>query len=225
MSEPLLKRVQRVVAAKTEAAVDAVERLSGASLLRHAVRELDQAADKLEGQKRKAFARQQQAERDLTSLGARLRRLEEDARFALQNGREDLAQQSLANQLELEKQIAKVREAQRLASGEATRLDEERNALAGRRARMTEDLDAAEAAERAARAATSDVRVQRKVQRAEAAFQRAREAAGVVAGPAGDADRAIAEMRRDEAVAERLAALRAQLAPAGGKPPKRKARG
>ena len=47
MAEPIYLRVRRVLSASAEEAVDALERASGASLLREAIRQVDGALDEV----------------------------------------------------------------------------------------------------------------------------------------------------------------------------------
>ena len=76
--------------------------------------------------------------------------LEEKARFALGEGREDLAEAAIARQLDLEGQAERLRAAETDAGREAARLEEGLTALAGRKAQMEEALATFEAAQREA---------------------------------------------------------------------------
>ena len=109
--------------------------------------------------------------------------------------------------------MAALRQQERAAVAEGIQVDAAIADLALRKAEMVEELAAVETARRAAQASGRDPKVDRKVQRAEAAFERARKAAGanVTVGnePASAAEAEIAALRSEDAAAERLAALKA----------------
>ena len=222
MAESVLKRVQRVVSAGVESAVDAAESLSGGSLMREAIREVDRAIEKLAADRQGARTRRLQAEHQQQTCRDALASLEEQARFALQKGRDDLAQAAVVRQLELETQIGRLAVMREEAAEEEKALDQSLTALRQRKAQMEADLRALEAARRAATAeAGPGARLDAKVTKAEAAFGRGISAAGGLRGvDAAAAVDEIEELRKQQVVADRLAALRE--AAAGGTQPARK---
>lgn len=218
--ESIILRVRRIISAGIEDAVDAAERAGGAGVMREAVREVERAVDEVRAAQEEAAARRLQAMRQQRLLRERLAELEEKARFALAQGREDLAEAAIARQLDFEAQAERLDAVQAEAEAEAKRLDECLTALASRKTQMQEALAAFESARRDAAMggegspARPDRRTEQKVSRAEAAFERAMASDGVAAGIGrvyAQAAAKVAEidvMQRGAAIAKRLAALR-----------------
>ena len=92
MAEPILKRVQRIVSAGLESAADAAERLNGSGMMRHAIREIDQAMDQVAKRLDSAKACATQADWRRAAIRDQVDALGRDARFALDKGRDDLAE-------------------------------------------------------------------------------------------------------------------------------------
>lgn len=218
MAEPIFKRMQRIVSAGIESATDAAERLSGGGLMRHAIREVDQAMDGVKKRLDATKARRLQADWRQAEIRDRAADFSRDARFAMDKGREDLARVAVAQQLELEEEAARLAQVQRNAEREAAQLTASLDELRERKAQMEHEYRTLEAAKRDATAAAGDPQVTRKVQRAESAFERARLAAGA-ASSAADAPTAAAvdeirAVRREDEIAARLARLRGGAEPA-----------
>jgi phage shock protein A len=220
-------RVRRLISASIEDSVDAMERAGGTGVMREAIREVDRAIDEVRSEHEAATARRLQAVRQQRMIRERLAGLEEKARFALTEGREDLAEAAVSRQLEFEAQAERLDAVQTEAQEEAGRLEECLTALKGRKAQMEEELANFESAQRdAAFACDGPARpkrdTERKVERAEAAFDRAMTAAGGAAGIARTDAKAAAKvaeievMQKSAIIAQRLAALRGGAAPAAG---------
>lgn len=219
MAESVFVRVRRLVSAGIEDAVDAMERAGGTGVMREAIREVDRAVDEVRAEQEAATARRLQAMRQQRMFRDQIAALDEKARFALAENRDDLAEAALSRQLDFEAQAQRLDAVQAEAAGEAGRLDECLVALAARKSRMEEALAAFEAAQRDASLggdgpARPDRRTERKVERAEAAFDRAMAGAGGVAGIVrADAQTAakvaeITTLQKSAAIAQRMAALR-----------------
>lgn len=226
MAEPVLKRMQRIVAAGLESAADAAERINHPGMMRHAIREVDQAIDRLVRQQDAASARALQANKLATTVRAQVATLLGDARLAIARGRDDLARAAVARQIELEEEVARLGEARAQAEGEVRELEATIGELRARKQQMAQDYAALEAAKREV-AAGGDAGIECKVRRAEEAFDRARAAAGVAAGrpsevPAADVA-ALTAARREEEVAARLAGLRGMEPAAKAPRPRRPA--
>ncbi|HEY5710590.1 MAG TPA: PspA/IM30 family protein [Allosphingosinicella sp.] len=234
MSESVFIRVQRVLSASAENAADALERASGTSLMREAIREIDRASDKLRAQLESAESRRLQATHQQGGVREKLEKLAEQARYALGKGRDDLAEAAVSQQLNCEAQLSSLRKIQSDAAAEERELEANLAALKVRKSEMERELASVEAAQRAAASPAGGAKaangVKHKVERAEAAFERAMEAVGRTGANLADADDAarLAEvdaLQRQDRVAERLAALReamAQAKPSGGKAAKGK---
>ncbi|HEX8583621.1 MAG TPA: PspA/IM30 family protein [Allosphingosinicella sp.] len=221
MADSIFVRIQNVLSAGADSTVSVVERASGTSLMREAIRQVARAEDDARECLETAKARRLHAQRRQQALADQVATLGEQARFALSKDRPDLAEAAIARQIDCEAQAKQVAAAEQEAVAEAARLEEGLTALRARKTDMQKELAAFEAARNASAGGENSPapdRVARQVSRAETLFERAMAAAGggdLGLTPAGDAAR-IAEieaMRRDAAVAERLAALRA--GPAG----------
>jgi phage shock protein A len=217
MSESIFLRVQRVVSGSVESAIDKAEQWTSGSLARQALRDMDGAIAKARDEVDAALMRRLETEQQLGGQRKELVRLKEQARFALGEGRDDLAEAAVARQIEAERQIGRLTEALGAARIEEARLAESLASLGLRREQMEQQLDGFQSAKRAAQAspeAPPSSRSERKAQRAEAALQRAITAAGGTPPVRQEIDSAaklaeIARLEKDAAVAERLAALRA----------------
>ncbi len=222
MAEPILKRVQRIVSAGLESATDAAERLNGGGMMRHAIREVDQAIDKVKARHEAAKTCSLQASWRQAAIRDQVADLARDARFALDKGREDLAQAAVSRQLDLEEEARRLSQQQSEADREAAQLAATIEELRGRKAQMEQDYAALEIARREAQALGRDPKLDRKVQRAEGAFERARQRVGctpsVVHQPEGPELQALKEVRREDEIAARMAALRGGGTPAPAAP-------
>ena len=222
MAEAIFARVSRIFSAKVEDAVDRMEQAGGETVMREAVREADRAIDEVKAQLEATMARRLQAARQQLMLAKRVEELTAKAKFALDEGREDLAEAALSRQLDLEAQNGKLDETQAQARTEETRLEEGLTALKSRKAQMEEALAAYAIAQReAAVGGDGKTRPERsaekKVDAAEQAFNRAMQGAGGLGLTRTDADtiNRVAEidgLQKSAAVTERLAALKAQRA-------------
>lgn len=215
MSESIFVRVQRIISAGADSAVSAAERASGSGLMREAIRQVERAVDEVRDEQDRANARRRDAERQQRLVRERIDTLKEQARFALSKGRDDLAEAAVATQIEQERELARLKQAEVEADETLSRLDgclaelrlkktQMEKELAGFQASRTGAAGAADRAERAARRAA----------RAEEAFERAMSAAGGV-GARVDADCAaklaeVEALRKEAEVAARLAELKAK---------------
>lgn len=216
MTEPIYLRVRRVLSASAEEAVDALERASGASLLREALRQVEGAVDEVRAEHEAQAARGAQAGKQQEALRGQIADLDEKARFALGKGRDDLAEAAVSAQLDLEARIGRLDTVRADAAEQIVRLDECLAALTARKAEMQKQLRQFEAARRDehvdSRESRRDQRIERTVARAEQAFERVMASTEDAAGAGDEHEEKLAEIdaiRRDAALAERMAALRA----------------
>ncbi|HTU10485.1 MAG TPA: hypothetical protein VMG08_06245 [Allosphingosinicella sp.] len=213
MPESIFARVQRVLAASVEDAVAALERASGASLLRETIRQVARAADEVRAEQQAAADSIVEARRAQDKVRARIAELDEKARYALGRERDDLAGAAVSKQLDLDAELARLDRMQAEAAERAVKLDECAAALAQRKAQMEREVTAFEAAEQAgapgSAAAQRDRKLQEKVDRAQETFDRVMAASGGVAAGRADVQEAeIDALRRDDAIEARLAAMR-----------------
>jgi phage shock protein A len=218
MAEPIFLRVRRVLSASVEDAVDSMERAGGTSVMREAIREIDRALDEVKAAQENAAARVLQAKRQQKMFRERVTTLEEKARFALNEGREDLAEAAISRQIDFEQQAERLETVQANADEEAKRLEECVTALDQRKKHLEDELEAFELAQRDAALGgegpcRNERHVERKVARAEQAFDRAMAGVGGGTISRGDAQAAarVAEIeviQKSSVIAQRLAALR-----------------
>ena len=223
MSESVFVRVRRLISGGIEDTVDAMERAGGTSVMRESIREIERLADETAAARGLATTKRLQSVRQNRMYGERLTTLQEKAEFAMAQGRDDLAEAALQRQLDFEATMATLTKAEAEAGEEERALEEALASLNLRKAQLEEELRAFEAAKRdAGLSAVVDGgnahETARKVDRAEAAFNRAMAGAGGVAGvTAADAKNhaglaEIETLQRSSVIAERMAALRASKA-------------
>jgi phage shock protein A len=226
--EPIFIRVRRVLSASAEDRVDALERASGASVMRESIRQVARAQDDVRTEQEALAARVASAKRQQGQARARIDDLNEKARFALGKDRDDLAEAAMSRLLDLEAELTRLDGVQAEAGEQAVRLDQCASALAQRKAQMDQALAAFEAARPDPAAAGGgdperrEQALQRKVDRAQETFDRVM--AGVGGKPACQADDKEAEidaLRREEAIEARLAAMRAAQAKQAARPKRR----
>ena len=218
MAESIFTRVGRLLSARVEDSVDAMERANSDGVMREAIREVDRTIDAVRGDQERAMTRRLQAVRQQDMIARKVEELTTKARFAVEGGRDDLAEGALKRQIDLEQQTGRLDDIQTLAREEEAKLEESLAALRARKSQMQEALAAFEIARSDAAmggdGGFSNARtVEHKIERAEAAFDRAMTGAGGIGFSRGDADsiNRVAEidtLQKNATVASRLAALK-----------------
>lgn len=222
MAESLFARVQRILSAKVEDTVDRMESAGGEGVMREAIREVDRAIDELRGNHDEAMARRLLAARQQEMVKAKVAELGDKAAFAVAQGRDDLAEAALARQVEFEGEIGKLDKVQESSREQEQKFVDAVTALRTRKQQMQEVLDAfVEARSEATVGGDGALHLARsidkKVENAEAAFDRAMGGAGGTNFSRSDADtiNKVAELdglQKGSEVASRLAALKAAKA-------------
>jgi phage shock protein A len=220
MAESIFTRVRRVLSGRVEDSVDEMERSNSDSVMREAIREVDRATDEVRRDQEKAMTRRLQAARQQEVFSKKAAELTAKAKFALDEGREDLAAGALSRQVDLEEQDAKLRNLQELARVEEEKLEESLSALRARKRQMEEALAAFQIAKSEASmggdgGAVNTIERDRRLENAEAAFDRAMTGGGGIGFTRGDAEaiNQVAEidtMSKRATVAERLAAFKSE---------------
>jgi phage shock protein A len=220
MSESVFVRIKRIISANIQDSIDRMERAGGAATMREAIREVEQVVEEAKLARNHATARRLQAVRQQGLYRERLTMLQQKAEFAMAQSREDLAEAALLRQLEFEEQIETLARTEVEAAAEEKRLEESLASLLLRKAQMEEELSAFEAARQDAgvndQSGISDGRQgpEARVERAEAAFQRAMRGAGINAGMVTTAARTAAslgeldQLMKNATISERMAVLR-----------------
>ena len=150
---------------------------------------------------------------------ARIAELGEKARFAVDEGRDDLAEAALVRQVDFEAEIGKLVKVQESTGEEEAKLEDSLASLRSRKAQMEDALRAygearAEASMGGDKGFHLQQEIDRKVERAESAFDRAMGGAGGVNFTRADADtiNKVSELdglQKSASVQQRLAALKA----------------
>lgn len=218
MAESIFTRVGRLLSARIEDNVDAMERANSDGVMRESIREVDRTIDAVRADRERAMTRRLQAARQQEMIARKVEELTGKARFAVENGRDDLAEGALARQIDLEGQNSRLDDVQLLAREEEAKLEESLAALRARKTQMQEALAAFDIARSDASMGgdggfAQSCKIERKVERAEAAFDRAMTGAGGVGFTRGDAAalNSVAELdtlQKGSTVAARLAALK-----------------
>lgn len=221
MDESIFARMSRLLSATVEDSVDRLERAGGEAVMREAIREADRAVDQVKAEIEAVMTRRLQAARQQQMLAKRIEELTGKAAFAVEGGREDLAEAALSRQIDFEAQARTLADVQAQARDEEARLEQGLAALKARKAQMADALAAFLIARREAARGDGPTRrgasPEKTVDAAEQAFERAMTGAGGVGFTRTDADTVnrVAEidgLQKSAAVAERLAALKARRA-------------
>ena len=218
MAESVFVRVRRILSATVEDCVDRMEQAGGDAVMREAIREVDRAIDEVRGDQEAAMARRLQAVRQQRMLQDKVDQLTSKAKFAIAEGRDDLAEAALSRQVDFENQAAKLAEVQTQSTEVEGKLEDSLIALKTRKQQMEEALSAFQISQQEASlggdgGSRTERSVEKKVSQAEAAFDRAMTGAGGVGFTRADAQtiNKVAEidgLQRSATVAERLAALK-----------------
>jgi phage shock protein A len=221
MSEQLVSRVKRLVSGGVNSIVDAVENATPEMVMNEAIREVDSAIDAVRDEMGRVVASKHLASRRLMDANTKHETLAGQIATALDEGRDDLAEAAISKQMDLESQIPVLESAVSDAASEEAELERYLEALQARRREMEEELAAFKDTRAASETVTADGEVaasgsaERKVSKAERAFDRVmRNATGVPGSPGssrGDAAKLaeLEQLSRANRIKERLAAAKA----------------
>ena len=229
MSEHLVSRVKRLVAGSVNGLVDTIEKAAPESVMREAIREIDRATDEVRDALGRAIANRHHASRRLMEATSKHEELAEKARFAVDQGRDELAEAAIARQIDMEAQLPVLEAALSDLSSEQHELEGYVSALIARKREMEADLTAFVESREASCAdgenGSSDngsghavghgLQADRRADKAESAFNRVLQgASGIGATARADSETAakLAELEavtRAHRVQERLAAMKA----------------
>ncbi|MBN9789198.1 hypothetical protein DMP17_11395 [Pseudonocardia sp. TMWB2A] len=145
MAEPIFNRMRRLIASKTEDTLDWLEASNPASILRGALRDMDKSIATLESARADEFGKRTAAERLEKEQNEQARKMGDNARFAYEKGREDLARAALAEQLGLEAGVKVQQALQHAARDKIALLDTHIAKVQAERAEMKIRLDRLEA--------------------------------------------------------------------------------
>lgn len=221
MVESISGRLRRIARARFEGLVDRMEQTSSPAVMAEAIREIERLMEEVAGEKEQVSVRRLSAVRSQNLLRERLADLEGKARFALTEGREDLAEIALSRQVDFEATITELDQTIALAREEEERLALAHGELKQRHQTMVESLRSYEAASAdVSQAAPGGSRSRAQAaDRAENAFRRAMGAGGdaIVATAAAKEEirkglSEIDQLSRRKNIDERLEKLRLSMA-------------
>ncbi len=223
MTENLAGRITRLVSGSLNAIVDAAENSVPETVMKQAIREVEQATDEVRHELGKVLADKHHASRRLAETTSKHEALSESIETAVAQSRDDLAEAAITRQLDLEAQLPILERGLRDFAERETELEGYIAALDGRRHEMEEELSsyiasraqASDGGTDGAPAAVTGNSASAKADRAGSAFNRAlKNATGVPGNSAPDAETAskLAELDkvvRSNRVKERLATIKA----------------
>ena len=220
MSESITRRVARLVSGSVNALVDAVENSAPETVMEQAIRELDIAIADTRSELGQQVAQKHLASKKLMEENSRYEALAEQLQIAVANGRDDLAEAGIAEQMDIEARIPVLEASIADCANREKELEGFIQALQAKKREMRAELQACDstqhakaAAGRAAAKARKDSPEQ-KAERATDAFGRILERNAGIAGRDTTLSNAgklaeLEELSRKNRVAERLAALKA----------------
>lgn len=219
MSESIARRVARLVSGSVNALVDAVENSAPETVMEQAIRELDSAITDTRAELGQLIAQKHLASKKLMEENNRHDALSSQLEVAVANGRDDLAEAGIAEQMDIEARIPVLESAISDSANREKELEGFVQALQAKKREMQAELRSFIQAQQATTAAASAA-AQRgdtaadKAGRASDAFGRVLENASGLAGRDTNLSNAaklaeLDELARKNRVAERLAALKA----------------
>ncbi|MDX1391052.1 MAG: PspA/IM30 family protein [Rheinheimera sp.] len=218
MSESITRRVARLVSGSVNALVDAVENSAPETVMEQAIRELDAAIADTRTELGQQVAQKHLASKKLMEENNRHDALSSQLDIAVANGRDDLAQAGIAEQMDIEARIPVLEATIADASAKEKELEGFIQALQAKKREMQAELTAYVRAQQAKANATVGSQQSEtpsdKAGRASDAFGRVLEKASGIAGRDTSLANAgklaeLDELARQNRVAERLAALKA----------------
>ena len=218
MSESITRRVARLVSGSVNALVDAVENSAAETVMEQAIRELDAAIADTRSELGQQVAQKHLASKKLMEENSRYEALASQLEVAVANGRDDLAEAGIAQQMDIEARIPVLEAA--IADGAAREKELEGfvQALQAKKRDMLAELKAFRDAQQAKEATANNPHqgssTEQKVQHANDVFERVLENHSGVPGRGLDTSNArqlaeLEELSRNNRIAERLAALKA----------------
>lgn len=221
MSENIAKRVGRLVSGGFNAMVDAVENSAPSTVMEQAIREVDEAIDEVRAELGKVEANKHLASKRLMEENRKHEDFGEKIELALKEGRDDLAEVGVAQQMDIEAQIPVLETAITDAAEQSIELEGYIKALKAKRREMEEELvrfrSSPDASPGESRGEANGSDVESNVDKAGSAFDRVINRATGMPGMTGPADRVSAaqmseldDMTRKNAIQERLARIKAE---------------
>lgn len=216
MKESIPARVGRIISSSLNAMVDALENVAPEMVMQEAVREIEAALDDVRTQLGRALSQNHLATQRLAAQRKQHATLEEQAKLAVRENRDDLAEAAIARQMDIEMQIPILEQAVRDAEKQTKELEGYINALKAKRREMREEIQRIATAKNiptnAGESPAHASDAERRVAAASSAFERVMENSSGVVGAQSEVNAKLAELEelaRTNRIAERLAAIKA----------------
>jgi phage shock protein A len=227
MKESLIGRVGRIISGSFNSLVDAIENVAPEAVMSEAIREIDAAIDEVRVELGRVVASKHLANSRLMEENRKHEDLAEKIEFAIKESRDDLAEAAISRQIDIEAQIPVLEATISDCGNSEKELEGYISALQAKKREMQEDLrqfreSAKETVSSSSSTSESGVQpssaVERKVAKAESAFERIAEKASGVPGKGRTVDRQTAtklaeleEIARKNRIQERLAAIKGNV--------------
>lgn len=140
MKESLTSRVGRIIGGSLNALVDAVENMAPETVMEQAIREIDGAIDEVRAELGKVVASKHLANTRLMEENRRHQALGEKIELALGEGREELAEAAVAQQLDIEAQLPVLESRIADLGGQEKELEAYVQALQAKKREMNDEL-------------------------------------------------------------------------------------
>lgn len=218
MNESMAKRVSRLVSGGFNAIVNAVEDAAPVTVMEEAIREVESAIDEVRAELGQVLANKHLASKRLAEETNKHTALGEKIELAVKEGRDDLAETAIAQQMDIEAQIPVLEAAIEDGSEKEKELEQFVAALKAKRREMEEELVHFKAAQKqgdSGSASAPGSTVDSKLEGATSAFDRVVNRASGLPGMTSAEDRESAaklaeldDLARKNAIRERLAAIK-----------------
>lgn len=216
MKESIPVRVGRIISSSINAMVDALENVAPEMVMEEAVREIEAALDDVRTQLGRALSQNHLATQRLTAQRKQHATLEDQAKLAVRENRDDLAEAAIARQMDIEMQIPVLEQAVLDAEKQTKELEGYINALKAKRREMREEIQRLANAKKipfhAGESPSQPSGPERRVEAASSAFERVMENSSGVVSAQSEVNARLAELEelaRRNRIAERLAAIKA----------------
>lgn len=230
MKERLISRIGRIISGSFNSLVDAIENTAPETVMAEAIREIDAAADDVRTELGRVLANKHMATHRMMEENRKHEDLTAKIELAVKQGRDDLAEVAVAQQLDIEAQIPILEATVKACGDQEKELEGYINALSAKKREMQEELreykkslaDTKGPVDSTAPRGdgSSGADVDHRVRKAESAFDRMMEKATGLPGATGSGDRKTAtrlaeleSMAHKNRIQERLAAIKEQMDP------------
>jgi phage shock protein A len=227
MKESLIGRVGRIISGSFNSLIDVIENAAPETVMSEAIREIDAAIDDVRVELGRVVAGKHLANKRLMEENRKHEDLGEKIELAVNEDRDDLAEAAISQQIDIEAQIPILEATINDCGNNQKELEGYITALQAKKREMKEELrqfreNMKETVTSSSSFSDSGVEVssdvERKVAKAESAFERIAEKATGIPGGARTADRQTAtklaeleEIARKNRIQERLAAIKGNV--------------